>query len=195
MTEKNEQRAFSKTGNINQNINNNISNNIVVKQHLTKTKMFKLLKIFIKDIKNNSGNNSNVHYDLKTLPSELNQKLTFNTAPKFKELFIDHWKDLQTLESLMKSEFETDRIVMALKDQYIKSDLLKIKNNAMVVDDGDQILFYLEEYIVDKIENDKDYDNSEFDEEDVTSFAYALLGYCTNKCQILVNPNKKADKK
>lgn len=194
MTDKNKQSAISKNGDIHQYIISNFNlneNSAKPTKFLHKTEVYELFKVYKKEIDKKRKYKKEKEKS-KALPAELNEKLSFNNAQKYIDIFESCWKNIQTLELVLKSQNGIDGIEHSLRYEYLYDPLVKKENGSYVFDDGDEVLKDMKYYICKTIESDKDFD-SQTKEEEIKLFADALLGYCTGRCKILENPNKKVD--
>ena len=174
MVDRNTQKIGSHSdGNIQINGDGNVFSIQGYKRPLVKTKMFKLLKIV-----QNSNLDSNYEFSLD-LPTEIFDKLSYNNAPIYSELFADYIEDYIGLDSVIKNEFEnSESIIKRIRGLFLNQ--LKINPN-----DGDKQLDSIREEIKELIFYDPNFLQSDIDEEEVDQFAIALLQYGVSECKIL----------
>lgn len=184
MSDNLNQKASSKSGDINQTINNYYLNNT----RLTKTKIYDLLQLFYES----SSNSEDV--DIYSLPSEFTFKLKFNNVKKYTRIFEIYASSLGNLISVMEDLPIGEKVIQNLKAMYIK--ILDIgyfkKDNTIVIQDGDSVIESLFNRIKENLKIDsRSTENKDITVEDVNEFSYAFLAYTILQCQILENPNKE----
>ena len=184
MSDNLNQKASSKSGDINQTINNYYLNNT----RLTKTKIYDLLQLFYES----SSNSEDV--DIYSLPSEFTFKLKFNNVKKYTRIFEIYASSLGNLISVMEDLPIGEKVIQNLKAMYIK--VLDIgyfkKDNTIVIQDGDSVIESLFNRVKENLKIDsRSTENKDITVEDVNEFSYAFLAYTILQCQILENPNKE----
>lgn len=182
MDSKNSQKIGSQSeGNTQVSVGGNLINIQGYKRPLVKTKMFQLLKIV-----QHSNLDSNFEFSLE-LPTEIYEKLSYNNAPVYSEIFEDYIGDYIELDAVIKKEFENSEVIIKrIRGLFLK----QLKNNP---GDGDAQLDAIREAIKEIIFFDPYFIQSDIDEEDVDQFAIALLQYGVSECKIL-KPKPRASK-
>lgn len=186
MSDNLNQKASSRSGDINQTINNN--NYYLNNTRLTKTKIYDLLQLFCES----SSNSEDV--DIYSPPSDFTIKLTFNNVKKYTLIFEVYSSSLGNIISVMKDLPIGEKVIQNLKAMYI--EVLDIgyfqKDNTIVIQDGDSVIKRLFNRIKEKINIDRRLiENKDITDEDIEEFSYAFLAYTILRCQILENPNKE----
>ena len=153
--------------------NNNFFNIQGYQRPIVKTKLFQLLKIV---------QNSNIYYNSEfslELPSEMFEKLSFNNAPVYSEIFVEYVEDYYELDVVIKNEFEnSERIIKRIRGLFLKQ-VIKIPDN------GDKQLDEIRKEIKELIFCDPNFVGSDIEEEEVDQFAIALLQYGVAECKVL----------
>lgn len=149
---------------------------------LAKSLIFDFLKIFI----NSSSPKSEMN--ILNLPAPLNQKLIFNNASRYIQIFKNHAHDSSIIDYVITNDLtDGQKAIDRLKDMfymYVDID----ENGDSLPTNGEEIISQLKDDLYDIITKDIRFISSETDDETIFNFAYAFLSYGVSKCQILLNP-------
>lgn len=174
--------------NIDQRIVENEINIYKKTDRLTRNKMYALLKIVYNSQKSLEG-----QFDLD-IPASIEKKLKYNNVEKYQELFSMYSIYLEDFSKVLaNSFFNSQRVIITVKQFFIKYGILKIKDKE-IIGDGDKQLEIIFQQLKDYIVQDSHFDENHFSNEDVEDFVYVLMLYCVWKCKLLNNPNMVSGK-
>ena len=154
---------------------------------LTPTLAYELLKKFIAiDLP------FDVDYSLE-LPAPLTEKLAYNDAPLYGEIFDHHQEDYLALEEAMRGLPASDRVVRIVSDLF--SSTRGRYANSSEEHCGDCILADMQSVLVKKMVKEAAGDDSgAIHEEEIKCFCIALLQWCVMSCKVLVNPYARGNR-
>ncbi|AFS40249.1 MULTISPECIES: hypothetical protein [Leuconostoc gelidum group] len=160
----------------------NIEQYIAPKNELTETEIYSLLEILY-----SSDITDNIELSLKE-PLELNKKLHYNKAPKYKKIFEVYTLQYGKLDKIIKTFRNSQKIIQKLKVLFLKVATYD-KDDNLVVSDGDKQLNMINSQIRELLISDPRFSTGGYTEEDLEAFIIALLTYSTAACNVLINPN------
>lgn len=173
------------TGNNNTTVNGdlNIENISYEKNIPTQTEMFGLLEI-VNDLNLKNDNK----FPLR-MPTELNKKLKYNNAIKYRVIFEEITVYTDQFEYVMSQFLNSQSIISKLSFLFLDvADKDRVKK-IIVVGDGDEQLDKIKNELIKQIKNDPRFQKSNFTEEKLCIFIYLLLSYGVSKCKVLLQPD------
>lgn len=166
----------------NNNNNTTINNFMAPENELTETEIYSLLTIV-----GTSNIDDNNALSLKE-PSELNKKLHYNHAPRYKHKFEMYTVEYGKLDKVIKDFSNSQKIIRKLKTLFINVAEFDDSDD-FIVSDGDNQLDQIKDELHHLIVCDPRFVSGNYTEEDIDTFILALLTYSTAKCNVLINPN------
>lgn len=183
------QRRVSAGRDFNQNFDNshNINNYLMQPQHLEKTLIYALLQRFL------ANNQTDREMDISMLPTELNQKLNYNCAYRYVQIFQDKYQDTAYIQEVITNDFPDGQLIVGnLRDMFhsvLPHEAFQ-GDGTVKVENGDEVLDKLFQNVKERIINDPQKEKDEIPIEKIERFVYAFLGYGVQECQVLLNPNQ-----
>lgn len=133
-----------------------------------------------------------VDYSLE-LPAPLTEKLAYNDAPLYGEIFDHHQEDYLALEEAMRGLPASDRVVRIVSDLF--SSTRRRYTDSSEEYCGDDILADMQSVLVEKMAKEATEDDSRaIREEEIECFCIALLQWCVMSCKVLENPYAKGNR-
>lgn len=154
---------------------------------LTPTLAYELLRKFLAiDLPFDVG------YSLE-LPAPLTEKLAYNDAPLYGEIFDHHQEDYLALEEAMRGLPASDRVVRIVSDLFSSTRRRYADSSEEYC--GDDILADMQSVLVEKMAKEAIEDDSRaIHEEEIECFCIALLQWCVMSCKVLENPYAKGSR-
>lgn len=122
------------------------------------------------------------------LPVPMKEKLVYNKAPKYRNLFANHSEDFALVGSIMKDFPDSETIIKKLRDMFLDAANYDDNQN-LVVGNGDEQLDTMKNQLSELIQNDAKYDSERHRTEEVEQFCIALLACGVDSCNVLVRPD------
>ena len=152
-------------------------------QKLQKTHIYKLLELYSDD------NDESGPFDLTKLPSELEEKLSFNNVTNHRRLFRSLAREFQLIDKVLDDLPNSETIIKSLERKYcllIPSE----PNWRETPGAADEVLKKLADHVQNIVQNDPRFDTLDIEVETVEIFCTALVEVGVSKCKVLEVPGK-----
>lgn len=178
MIKKNSNNKVSGTGNTQHNGDTIIN----IGYPLSQTVMYSLLEIVRDSVVNPEDD-----YSLSD-PKEFSDKLVYNNAPRYKEIFMEYADSFGRLEEVIEEFENSEQIVKKIRRLYLEVADYN-EHHEMIVGNGDIQLKNIEQTLIQIIKCDKRFWESNMTDEVIEEFVLSLLSYTVFKCKVLVVPS------